>query len=155
KHAKQIAEVTAKRIMPPWAPLPGYCQFEQDRSISVDEIGLIGQWVTEGVVEGPATALPPVPESPSRWVHGKPDLVLSMPEAFEIPADAKDIYRKFVIPVPITERKYVRAYDFDPVNRRVVHHAAIRVDRTGLARLRDEMDPLPGYDGLMSAEEQN
>ena len=39
--------------------------------------------------------------------------------------------------------------EFHPGNARVVHHANIRIDRTGATRKLDEDDPLPGYDGLM------
>src|SRR6185436_8605676 len=39
--------------------------------------------------------------------------------------------------------------EFHPGNGRVVHHANLRIDRTGETRALDEGDPLPGYDGLM------
>lgn len=150
KRARQIVEVTRRRIMPPWSPLPGYCSFEKDRSLSTDEIGMLAQWVDEGSPEGKPADLPPLPEFPQGWKYGQPDLVLTMPEAFQVPAESTaDVYRKFVIPVPIEQTKYVRAFDFDPGNTRVVHHMRLRVDRSSLSKAQDQQDPVPGFDGTM------
>jgi Flp pilus assembly protein TadD len=150
KRARQIVEVIQKRIMPPWSPLPGYCEFEGDRSLSADEIGMIAQWVDEGASEGNASDLPQLPEFPHGWKNGKPDLVVTMSEPFRVPAESTaDVYRKFVLRVPVEETKYVRAFDFNPGNERVVHHMRLRVDRTGLSRAQDEADSVPGFDGTM------
>jgi len=43
----------------------------------------------------------------------------------------------------------VRAYEFDPGNRKIVHHAMIRIDSTGWSRYLDKQDPLPGFEGTM------
>jgi tetratricopeptide (TPR) repeat protein len=150
KHARQIVEVTRKRMMPPWSPVPGYCEFDRDGGLSTSEIGMISQWVDEGQSAGNPSELPPLPEFPSGWKYGKPDLVVAMPEPFQVPAAAPtDIYRKFVIRVPIHETKYVRAFDFDPGNKSVVHHMRLRVDRSSSSRAQDLQDPLPGFDGTM------
>src|SRR5256885_16143226 len=45
KRAKQIAEVTASRFMPPWKTVEGYGRFLDERRLSNDEIGLIARWV--------------------------------------------------------------------------------------------------------------
>ena len=47
-RARQIAAVTADRFMPPWLPDPGYVEFADDRSLTAEEIGTIGQWVGHG-----------------------------------------------------------------------------------------------------------
>ena len=149
KRPKQIVDVITRRIMPPWPAAPGYCHFDEDRSLTVDQIGLITQWFNEGGPEGNPSDLPPLPDFPTGWKLGTPDLVLTMPEPFVLPVQGRDTYRKFVLPVPITERKYVRAYEFDPGNRRVVHHAMIRIDSTGWSRYLDKQNPLPGFEGTM------
>ena len=149
KRPKQIVNVIQRRIMPPWPAAPGYCKFEGDRSLRVDEIGLITQWAAEGCREGNPSDLPPLPEFPQGWRLGQPDLVLAMPEPYHLPAEATELYRKFVLRVPITERKYVRAYEFDPGNRKIVHHAIIRIDSTGWCRYLDQQDPLPGFEGTI------
>jgi lipoprotein NlpI len=155
KRSKQIVQVVESRVMPPWPASPGYCKFEGDRSLSVDQIGLITQWIAEGCREGNPSDLPPHPEFRQGWALGTPDLVLKMSEPYHLAADAKDVYRKFVIPCPINEPRYVRAYEFDPVNRKVVHHAMIRIDSTGWSRYLDQQDPLPGFEGTMMGGDQS
>src|SRR2546423_7124697 len=48
KRAKQIAEVTASRFMPPWKTVEGYVRFLDERRLSNDEIVLIARWVEQG-----------------------------------------------------------------------------------------------------------
>jgi Tfp pilus assembly protein PilF len=149
KRPQQLVNVIERRLMPPWPASPGYCKFEGDRSLTVDEIGIVKQWVAEGCRQGEASDLPPLPEFPQGWQLGTPDLVVTLPSPYVLPAEGRDKYRKFVLPVPITERRYVRAYEFDPGNRRIVHHAMIRIDSTGWSRYLDQQDPLPGFEGTM------
>src|SRR5688500_246036 len=58
KRAREIAEVTAKRYMPPWLPEHGYGDFAGERRLTVDQIGLIHQWSAEGAREGNPADLP-------------------------------------------------------------------------------------------------
>ncbi|MCI0749485.1 MAG: hypothetical protein L0Y32_02910, partial [Nevskiales bacterium] len=62
------------------------------------------------------------------------------------PADGPDIYRSFVLPLNLPEDKWVRAIEFRPGARTVVHHSLFFYDTTGSARQRDRADPRPGYD---------
>src|SRR6266436_6727153 len=60
-HARQIADVTQKRIMPPWLPEPGEWKFTDDLHLTPGEIALFQKWVEAGMPEGISTDLPPVP----------------------------------------------------------------------------------------------
>jgi tetratricopeptide (TPR) repeat protein len=75
--------------------------------------------------------------------------VVRMPEAFDVPAAGPDIFRIFVVPIPVGAPRYVKAIEFVP-GTRVVHHANIRLDETRMSRQLDESDPRPGYDGLLA-----
>ena len=61
----------------------------------------------------------------------------------------RDIYRNFVLPLNLTEDKWVRAVDFRPSARTVVHHSLFYLDGTGTARAEDARIATPGYDGGM------
>ena len=91
---------------------------------------------------------PPRPKWPDGWQLGQPDLVLRMAEAFTVPAEGADVYRNFVLPVPLELRRYVRGFELRPGNPRVVHHSVIQIDRTGSARRLDAGDPGPGFGGM-------
>lgn len=147
KKARLISDVVGSRFMPPWQPEPGYGEFIGERRLSTDQIGQIRQWVAEGAVEGDPTNLPPAPVWAQDWQLGEPDLILTLPEAYELPDSGRDVYRNFVIRSPSAAMRYVRAMEFRPSNK-AVHHASIRVDKTPESRQRDDKDPGPGFDGM-------
>jgi hypothetical protein len=148
KRGTLIATVTASRYMPPWHAAHGFIEFADERRLSEEEIGLIGQWVKDGMPEGDPAKLPALPKFTSGWQLGKPDLVVTMPQGFEIPATGPDVYRNFVIPLNLTEDKWVRAVEFRPGTRAVVHHCLFSYDATGVLRKRDGADGKPGFGGM-------
>ncbi|MHC5023257.1 MAG: tetratricopeptide repeat protein, partial [Planctomycetota bacterium] len=153
RRARQIADIVEDRFMPPWLPEPGYGEFADERRLSVDEIGLIRQWVRDGMPEGDPARTPIPPTFPQGWQLGEPDLVVTMTEPYTlpaegVPAEGADVFRNFVIPAPVDQQRYVRAIEFRPGNPRVVHHANFMVDRTRDSRRRDGLDPGPGFDGM-------
>jgi Flp pilus assembly protein TadD len=152
RRARQIVEVTSRRLMPPWPPEPGYGDFADERRLTDEEIELIRRWVDSGALEGDPKDLPPRPAWPEGWVLGQPDLVVRMSEPYVVPADGPDIFRKFVLPIPVKGTRYVRAVEFRPDNARVVHHAIMHLDRSGLMRLLDQADPEPGFGGMIFTE---
>ena len=148
KHARQIVEVTQRRYMPPWLPEPGYGEFAFDRRLGEDQIAMIQQWVAEGAVEGNPTNLLPPPRFSERWQLGQPDLVLTLPQAYALPAEGKDVYRNFVVPIPVSTLHYVKGVEFLPGNAKVVHHAFIDMDETRQSRRLAERQNPPGFDGM-------
>jgi hypothetical protein len=54
-------------------------------------------------VEGDAAKLPPAPKFTEGWAMGTPDVELKMPEAYEVPAEGRDNYRNFVLPLNFDE----------------------------------------------------
>ncbi len=149
KRAKQIADVTGSKFMPPWKADHSDYEFKNARRLTTEQIGMLKQWADEGSPEGKSTDLPPQPKFTEGWQLGKPDLIVKMSEAYQVPADGRDIYRNFAIPLNLTEDKWIRAIDFRPGARKVVHHSLFFYDATGSARKYDAEDPQPGYSGGM------
>ncbi len=135
--------------MPPWKGEPFGAFVGQD-PLSDAEIATIQRWVDEGAVEGSPAALPSPPKWTAGWQLGKPDLVVTLSEPYMLQADGSDVFRIFVVPLPVGGVQYVRGLEFLPGNARVVHHANIRIDRTPKSRALDAEDPAPGYDGLIA-----
>ena len=152
RHATQIADATARRLMPPWKPVPGKGDFLGARRLTDVELQSIQQWIANGAPEGDRSALAPIPGWGDGWQLGTPDLIVRMPEEFNVPADGADVFRTFVIPIPVAAARYVRAIEFHPGNPRVVHHANLGVDRTRSSRQLDLRDPEPGYAGSMERD---
>lgn len=145
KRAKQLARVTADRQMPPWIPASGHERFVGERWLTEKEISLLRDWAAAGAPEGDAADLPPLPQFADGWLLGKPDLIVTMTEPFNVRADGPDILQNFVIPIPTTEDKLVAAIEFHAGNKSVVHHAVLFLDDKGQGRKLDAATPEPGY----------
>lgn len=149
RHATQIAIVTRTGVMPPWKPRAGAGEFENERRLTPAELSAVQQWIANGLPEGNRVDLPPLPNWGDGWQLGVPDLVIRMPQPYVVRAGGGDVFRTFVIPIPIDRARYVRAIEFRPGNARVVHHANLGVDRTRSSRQLDAKEPEPGYVGGM------
>jgi len=147
KHARQIAEVTHSRSMPPWLPEPQELKFADELRLTDNEIKLIGTWVEQGSIEGDTRDLPPQPKFVEGWHLGKPDLILTASKPLTLSPQGTDTYWNFIFPIPIQETKWVKAVEIRPGDKRYVHHANILVDRSGDSRKR-EAEPGAGFGGM-------
>jgi tetratricopeptide (TPR) repeat protein/mono/diheme cytochrome c family protein len=147
-HASQIVELTASRTMPPWLPAPGVARYVGERRLTDGELSTLAKWVEAGRLEGDAADLPAPPQPVTGWRLGPPDVVLEAERAFDLPADGGDVYRNFVIEVPPEAEGWIKTIELQPGDPQVVHHAVLRVDRSGTAAARDAEDPAPGFDGM-------
>lgn len=145
KRADFIADISHERRMPPWRAEPGFGDFLDERRLSEADLAVLRRWADTGAPQGDPADLPQAPKFIEGWQLGEPDLVLEMPEPFAVPADGPDIYRCFVMPIPVSESRTVKAVEFRPGNRRVVHHAILYLDANHAARARDDKDPGLGY----------
>jgi len=143
-----VVRATELRFMPPWKPQPGHGDFADVRRLTDDQIAVIQQWAATGAREGdPVASAVAVTARGDDWEFGKPDVVLTMPDAYTLPPEGADTIRSFVIPIPTGGGRYVRALEFHPGNARVVHHANIKIDTSGWSRRLDTEDGPPGFDG--------
>ena len=146
--AKAIAAATASRVMPPWKAAGDY-KFHDARGLSDAQVATLQQWAADGALEGDPAKLPPLPKFTDGWQLGPPDLVLTMADAYEVPARGPDVYQNFVLPLNLDDDVWVRAIDFRPSARGVVHHSLFFLDATGTARELNAEDPAPGFPGGM------
>ncbi|MCB1097299.1 MAG: hypothetical protein KDN22_17125 [Verrucomicrobiae bacterium] len=145
KRGKFIVEVTTDRYMPPWHAATGGPPFKDERRLTDDQILTLSQWVESGMAEGDPEKVPALPDFPEGWLLGKPDMVIEMTEAYDVPADGPDIYRNFVVSLDLPEDKWLKAIDFKPSAPSVVHHSLFFIDETGDARKRDAEEDTPGF----------
>lgn len=151
-RAREITRAVASRRMPPWKPEPGHGTFAGSRALTTGQISLIERWAEQGSLEGHPGDLPPPPVWSDGWEMGAPDLVVAMPDPFLMASNVTDVFRTFVVPIPLSSRRYVRAIEFRPGSPKAVHHANIKVDQTRFSRQWDDRVPGPGYEGGGSRE---
>jgi hypothetical protein len=100
------------------------------------------------MAEGDPRMLPGLPKFQDGWYLGKPDLIVTMDRAFDVPAGGPDVYRNFVLRLNLPEDKWVTAIELRPSARAVVHHALYFSDGNRSARKLDGRDGQPGFAGM-------
>jgi Tfp pilus assembly protein PilF/mono/diheme cytochrome c family protein len=147
KHGRQIVAVTQTRFMPPWLPEPQALKFADERRLSDSQIAIIRKWVDQGMLQGASADLPPRPQFAEGWQLGKPDVIVKAQQPFLLPASGIDTYWNFILRVPISETRWVKAVEIRPGDKRLVHHANILVDRQEVSR-KSETQPGSGFGGM-------
>lgn len=143
--AEMIAEVVRDGRMPPWHASPAYGHFANEARLSADEKKVILDWVNAGAPEGDPRDLPEPIAYPDGWRIPKPDLVLSMHEAVEIPAGGKMPYQYFVVDPKLDHDVWVGASQIRPGNPSVVHHVVLFVLRPGSRGVDSDSELLAAY----------
>ena len=152
RRARQIAEVTTSRFMPPWLPEPGFGEFVGERRLTETQVATLAAWSESGAGEGDAADLPEPPAAVDGWMLGEPDMTVTLPAPYTLPADGPDVFRNLVMPLPVAETRWVRTVELRPGNPRFVHHAIMAVDDTTSSRRREadetEQPEQPGFSGM-------
>jgi hypothetical protein len=120
--AKAIKEAVLLKKMPPWFADPHYGKFRNDRSMAQKDVDTLVSWADLGAPEGNPKDLPKPMTFVDGWNIGKPDKVLDMPAAFDVPASGTIDYQYVIIPTKFTEDRWVQMAEVRPGNRAVVHH---------------------------------
>jgi tetratricopeptide (TPR) repeat protein len=153
RHAAQIAAVTKRRYMPPWLPETGHGEFAEQRRLTDSEIQLIQDWVKQGTPQGTGRA-PQPPRFSDEWQLGTPDLILRVSQPYQLAADGSEVFWNFILPVPITIPRWVKAIEIRPGNSKAFHHANVVLDRSRASR-RQEKIPGAGFPGMdLNVEEE-
>ncbi len=149
--AKAIKTAVLTRKMPPWFADPRYGKFANDRSLSEADIHTLVSWVDAGAPEGNPKDAPKPLEWSEGWRIGKPDVVLSMPSGFHVPASGTIAYQLFTIPSGFSEDKYVQSVEVRPGNRKQVHHILAFVREPNFSWVRQALLPSPPFPGELLA----
>jgi hypothetical protein len=133
--ARAIKQRVSAREMPPWGidRNVGIQQFKNDISLTDDEIAKIAKWVDDGSPRGNVADMPPPRrfDDPRLWHigNGKPDLIVSMPKPFKVPAVGADTTLEFLAETGLTEDRWIKEVETkpDPKSFSVVHHASLDI----------------------------
>jgi hypothetical protein len=107
-------------VMPPWYVEKniGIQKFQNDPSLSEDELALIAKWADSGAPRGNPADMPPAKVYADRttWAIGTPDLVLKSQEIL-VKSDAPDWWGEIPsIATGLTDDRYVAAVEIKEVN---------------------------------------
>jgi hypothetical protein len=128
--AKGIKAAVVSRQMPPWFADPNYGHFANQRRLSDREIGTLSAWADSGAPAGDAATAPPALTFQSGW-NIKPDVVVEMPKAFELPARGTINYKYVLVKTNFKEDMWVTAAEMRPGDPAVLHHGKVWVRPPG------------------------
>ena len=128
------------RHMPPWAAVPGYGDFANDNNLTLRETQFVVSWV-EGLGPRNAGRVFLNVQDPDRprpreiraerhgdhWQVGTPDLMRTVQAT--LPASANVV--RVVIDPGLGATRYLRALEYQPLNRRAVRAVFFTVESTG------------------------
>lgn len=117
-----IREVLRTKRMPPWHADPEIGHWENDVSLSNDDIITLINWIEPGSPRGAdEDPLEAVSLPDRKWPFGEPDLVIDIPE-FEIPVSGVVDYQFPVVKNPLDRGVWIEAAAIIPGDTNAVHH---------------------------------
>ena len=141
--AKSIKQAVLTKKMPPWFADEHFGKFSNDRSLAQTDVDTLVNWVDAGAPAGNSADAPKPIDWVEGWRIGKPDVVLSMTEPFNVPASGTIDYQYIVVPTGFTEDKYVQMAEARPGNPALVHHILTFIREPGNPWLRNLKPGIP------------
>jgi hypothetical protein len=129
--------------MPPWFADPKYGHFQNDRTMPRKDIETLVAWVNADAPEGNPKDLPKPLAFVEGWNIGKPDMAIAMPAKYDVPASGTIDYQYILIPLHLTEDKWIQSAEVRPGNRAVVHHVIAYIRPPGSKWMRDAQPGVP------------
>src|ERR1041384_3457650 len=130
-YARSIKQRVGARAMPPWGADAPHGVFRNDPSLTDEEIATISAWVDAGAPKGDEKDLPAKPQFAEGWTIGTPDVVFTMEEEFQIPAEGAIPYQYLRVPTHLTEDKWIQAIEIRPGAAAQVHHVIAFTEPAG------------------------
>ena len=124
-NLRRMKPMVAAGRMPPWQATGPRGVFRNDRRMTDAEKDLIIRWLDAGAKPGDLSKQPPRPQYAEGWEIGTPDAIVTMPDAYSVPASGTIEYQYFEVPTGITEEKWIQAMEIMPGSRDVVHHVLV------------------------------
>ena len=141
-YASRIRSRVQARIMPPWHVdrTVGIRDYENDASLTDEEIETIARWVDAGASKGDEADMPPLPDLPEggAWAleeeFGRPPDLIVRSTPYDVIDNGQDQWwAPSVLFAGLDEERWIKAYEFKPawpMGIRVVHHGHATL-RTG------------------------
>jgi peroxiredoxin len=121
-----MRETMMTKRMPPAQVDPSIGHFTNARYLAGEDLQTLVHWMDMGAPRGgggdPLAENPPVTEEGPMWELGEPDYIVTMEEPQEVPATGVLPYRNVNIEVPFEEDRWVKAVQFIPGDKKVLHH---------------------------------
>ncbi len=129
--AKAIKSAVVSKKMPPWFADPAFGHFVNERRLSGHDIELLSAWADAGAPAGNETDAPAPLTFENGW-NLKPDIVVEMPKAFELPAHGTIHYKYVLVKTNFKDDMWITAAEMRPGDPAVLHHGKVWVRPPGI-----------------------
>src|SRR5579864_6911345 len=94
----------------------GITKFKDDPSLTEQEIATIARWVDQGAPSGNLAEMPAPRQftDVDKWHIGKPDIIVSLPKPYELPATGPDEFYDADVDPGFKEDMYISAVETKP-----------------------------------------
>src|SRR6266853_6617460 len=127
QYAEAIRLVTENKSMPPWFAVQGIGSFSNDPSLSSAEIATLAAWAAAKAPAGDSRDAPAARAWAAGWSIPRPDVVVKMTQAVELPASGDVDYTYEIVPTHFAEDRWVQIAEVLPSARGNVHHAVVYI----------------------------
>ena len=122
-----MREVLRTKRMPPWQADPQYGHFQQDLSLTNEELQTLVHWVDAGAKkDSERDPLKEYTDVAPKWDQGEPDLVFTL-DSEDIPATGVIDYRYQEHEIELDKDIWATGFQVLPGNREVLHHVLVSV----------------------------
>jgi hypothetical protein len=129
--AKAMKDAVLARKMPPWfADQKSSTHFSNARGLTDAQINTMVSWVDAGAPEGDAKDRPAPVQWPDGWMI-KPDIVIEMAQAHEVPTTGLNENLYFIAKGKFDQDTWLEAAEVRPSNRALVHHMRVWIRPPG------------------------
>jgi len=135
--AKAIKQAVLTKKMPPWNAEAAPGQFQNDPSLTPQEIGKLVAWADAGAPAGDPKDAPPPLKFADGWSIDQPDQIFDVPTPFQVPATGTLEYTYVIVPTGFTQDRWITQAEVRPGNRAIVHHANVYIREPGSMWLRE------------------
>jgi peroxiredoxin len=138
-----IREVVSDKRMPPWHADPRFGHFANNRSLPKEDRDMLLAWIDQGCPKGDKKDLPEPRQFVEGWRIGQPDMVVSMPSEFTVPATVSGNgvpYKYFTVDPGFKEDRWIERAEAKAGAADVVHHIIVFISPPG-------EKPMPGGAG--------
>jgi hypothetical protein len=128
--AKAIKSAVVSKKMPPWFADPEFGHFANERRLSGHDIELLSAWADADAPAGNEKDAPAPLTFENGW-NIKPDIVVEMPKAFELPARGTIHYKYVLVKTNFKDDMWISAAEMRPGDPAVLHHGKVWVRPPG------------------------
>jgi hypothetical protein len=129
-----MREVIMTKRMPPGQIDPHIGSFSNSMVLPDSQAQLLLHWIAAGApIAGDVDPLAELQWPETRWAFGEPDYIIKIPPQ-EVPATGVLDYYNVVVPIDIQTDRWVRASQYIPGDRTVLHHTLHSIIAPGAER---------------------